>query len=362
MEEQEELIQVTCPHCHLSTEMSKDASSLLCPGCLKTIPNPLAEEKILSLELKTDGDKTFPVEKKSTSVSTGSETESTANITERESTANITSTSSRKKMNPQKKLNDPSLSVWEKLTEGYEAKLTDPDSIVKLNYYNKHQELIKKVIDPHKIFSVNRATKLGQEANIKQSSYTVVSRLLESLYIDGFLQRETIRCGNRHPAQVYYTERCTQEEYDRYTRKLREQEEQTNHLTKKINSQNLSNDKLNEIKEKSKMIWRAQKEASKELKEEETRRLEEERKKRIERAAITVVKKKQENSSWYDQLSDKQKKYVAGAREKIKREYLENKKSLGERKALALANKKKRELKEWCEVNFLYNHQESEEK
>jgi len=116
---------------------------------------------------------------------------------------------------------------------------------------------------------------------------------------------------------------------------------------------------VQEIERKSTAIALAQKRGYAKAREIEQKKLEEERKKRIERAAITVVKK-QENSSWFDQLSDVQKKYVAEAREKIQREYQADKKHLGERKALAIANKKKKELKQWCKVNFLNLSQEEE--
>ena len=68
------------------------------------------------------------------------------------------------------------------------------------------------------------------------------------MHIDSYLERVSIKCGRRHPAQVYFTDKCTKEQYERYTTKLREQEEHTDHLTKKINPQKKSNDeKVNRV-------------------------------------------------------------------------------------------------------------------
>ena len=168
---------------------------------------------------------------------------STKNTREREGIPITSTIISSKKVNPQKKSNDTSLSVWEKLQE-YKANFSDPDSAVKLAYYVKHQEIIRKVIDPHRIFCVNRATKLAQEEGIRQSSSSVVSCLLERLHIDGYLKLESIPCGRRHLAQVYFTDKCTTEQYERYTTKLKKQEEQANRLTKNVNPQKKSNDEI----------------------------------------------------------------------------------------------------------------------
>jgi len=256
------------------------------------------------------------------------------------------------------------LSVWKKIQEllsDINLKEMDEAFFTRLKNYTKRALFIMKVIDTYQVFCVNEAWRKAKELGLRIQSNRTVGDLLKDLYLDGFLEMEILPRRNNLEPKLYsvagYKE-AYPEKYERAKNRFAFMTTRVGYYSsKKLHE---AGDSTEEIKEKMKKVWKAQKEASKELREEEQKILEEERKKRIERAAITVVKKKQENSSWFDQLSDVQKKYVAEAREKIQREYQADKKHLGERKALTIANKKKKELKQWCKVNFL--HLQEEEK
>ncbi len=129
------------------------------------------------------------------------------------------------------------LSVWEKLHR-HDVDISDPEEVARLAYYSKHQDLIKKVIDPFQVLTASDGVTKANLTNLKVSR-KIVFRLLDDLHTDGLLKLDVIPCGLRNPAYVYSTDRCNPDRYSRYTKKFRK----SNGVTKKVTSPKRSHDK-----------------------------------------------------------------------------------------------------------------------
>ncbi len=192
---------------------------------------------------------------------------------ERETLLPPSTTSSQKGNTDLDKL---SLSVWESLHR-FTPDVSDPEQTSRLAYFSKYQDIIKKIIDSFQVLTVSDAVTKNAEAKLKPVSFKVLSRLLNDLYTDGFLDLEIIRCGLRHPAYVFSTKRCSKERYTRYTKRYRESEQIKNGITKKgTRPKESQEEKVNKVVSHNEAVRRKtieqERERNKQLLEEELKK------------------------------------------------------------------------------------------
>ena len=189
------------------------------------------------------------------------------------------------------------LSVWEQLHR-YTPDITDPEQISRLAYYSKYQNIIKDVIDRFQILTASDGVTKNNEAGLKPVSYKVLSRLLNDLYTDEFLELEIIKCGLRCPAYVFSTARCSKERFNRYTKRFRESEAHRSGLTKKATRPKESHEqKVNKVLAHNEAV----KKGTIELKEQEEKEFVEYSKKR---RAESQPKKEVTQTKIYDPCKD----------------------------------------------------------
>ena len=227
-------IEVTCPHCEIITEMSSDATTLMCPKCLKDILNPNLTEKQIGVTKKVVSPKRLHEQEKTLVDSSPRERDISPDGTD----GNLKGNTDLTKLG---------LSVWEQLHR-YTPDVADPEKTSRLAYYSKYQDIIKEVIDRFQVITASDGVTKNHEAGLKPVSFKVLSRLLNDLYTDGFLELESIKCGSRNLAYVFSTPRCSKERFNRYTKRFRDSEQQKNGVTKKGTRQNMSHEqKVNTV-------------------------------------------------------------------------------------------------------------------